>query len=474
MSRHRLPVAVVGGGSAGISAVAALAGSGKRQVIWYDVPQHRSQRAFAVGELQAYRCVPANTKVDKLLGPGCFGHPVLAPWIAGSEPAQAALRELREQAEAIPELEPFDPAPDGWVGLDPCRVVYAHIGEALARSEHVTCIPARVEQVRYVSSSRPSRDGNDTSDGQWTVCTEGQQFPEMQASALVLATGGTPRRVVLPLPESPVASTSGLATATTAGGSITEVPLRTALDPEQLSHALRSAAPVADGEGTSKEVCVAVIGNSHTGVVVLDHCRRIGVKVYLIGRRPIRHAEWVAEQSDYRYTMSGLKGRGSAIGRWLDGEAQSQTLTAATDEELQRSLVAIGCTHVVQAVGFEGAPLPKLTIDAVPIPWSAEALVREPETSQLHLAGRPFTPYPRTAKSEGAGIAGEGEAAPSLQLHRVYGLGLCFPEDEGYCRPSPDERPTGFSFANNCAARLAADLDRMDSASQGTLRVPTL
>lgn len=468
MSRHRLPVAVVGGGSAGISAVAALAGSGKRQVIWFDVPQHCSQKAFAVGELQAYRSVPANTKVDKLLGPGCFGHPVLAPWIAGSEPAQAALRELREQAEAIPELEPFDPAPDGWVGLDPCRSVYAHIGDALARSEHVRCIPARVEQVRYVSrSSAPGRDEYDGSDGQWTVCTEGQQFPEVQASALVLATGGTPRRVVLP---------SGLATGTTAGGSITEISLRAALDPEQLSHALCPAAPV--GQGTSKDTaCVAVIGNSHTGVVVLDHCRRIGVKVYLIGRRPIRHAEWVAEQSDYRYTMSGLKGRGSAIGRWLDGEGQSQTLTAATDEELQRCLVEIGCTHVVQAVGFEGAPLPKLTIDAVPLPWSAEALVREPKTSQLHLAGQPTTPHartPDTGASAGAGIAAEGAALPSLQLHRVYGLGLCFPEDEGYCRPSPDERPTGFSFANNCAARLVEDLDRMDSVSQGTLHVPTL
>jgi hypothetical protein len=455
MSRHRLPVAVVGGGSAGISAVAALAASGTRHVVWYDVPQHHSQRAFAVGELQAYRSVPANTKVDKLLGPGCFGHHLLAPWIAASQPAQAALQQLREQAEAIPELEPYDPSPDGWVGLDPCRAVYAHIGEALATSEHVTCVAARVAQVHYASGCSAQRSGGDGSaDGQWTVCTEEEKFPEMRVSALVLATGGTPRRVALPLLLSPAPSPSGPATGTTTAGRVTEIPLRTALDPNQLADALRS-----EGEGT--DVCVAVIGNSHTGVVILDHCRSIGVKVYLVGRRPIRHAEWVPEESDYRYTMSGLKGKGSAVGRWLDGQGQSQTLTAATDEELQRCLLAVGCTHVVQAVGFEGAPLPKLTIDAAPVSWSAEALVREPVTSQLRLH-----------YADGVGITAEDEA--TVQLQRVYGLGLSFPEDEGYCQPSPDERPTGFSFANNCAARLVADLDRIDSVNQGTPPRPAL
>jgi hypothetical protein len=459
MSRHRLPVAVVGGGSAGISAVAALASSGTRHVVWYDIPQHHSHKAFAVGELQAYRSVPANTKVDKLLGPGCFGHHLLAPWIAASEPAQAALQQLREQAEPIPELEPYDPSPDGWVGLDPCRAVYAHIGEALAASEHVTCITARVAQVHYVSGSSAPRSSCDASaDGLWTVCTEEEQFPEMQVSALVLATGGTPRRVSLPL-FSPAPSESDLPSGT--AGHVVEIPLRTALDPEQLSRALRSEAPGAAGEGEGKDVCVAVIGNSHTGVVILDLCRSIGVKVYLIGRRPIRHAEWVPEDSDYRYTMSGLKGKGSAVGRWLDGQGQSQTLTAATDEELQGCLLAIGCTHVVQAVGFCATPLPKLTIDGTPVSWSAEALVRQPETSQLQL------PY-----GNGVGITAEDGA--TVQLQRVYGLGLCFPEDEGYCKPSPDERPTGFSFANNCAARLVTDLDRIDTGNQGTASAPTL
>jgi len=316
MARHRLPVAVIGGGSAGISAVAALAGSGQqRHVVWFDAPQQPSQSPFAVGELQAYRSVPANTKVDKLLGPGCFGHPLLAPWIAASEPTQVALRELREQAEAMPQLEPYDPSPDGWVGLEECRAVYAGISDALAASEHVTCVRARVDEVLYKYGGGGS--------GQWAVRTEQQQHPEVQAAALVLATGGKPRRI--PLPRVP-SSGSGSSAAAGAGAGPEEIPLHTALDPEQLRSAIfasrRGTAAAATGTaGSVAEARVAILGNSHTAVVILDLCRSIGVgRVHLIGRRAIRHAEWVPEQSDYRYTMSGLKGRGSLVGRlYVDG-----------------------------------------------------------------------------------------------------------------------------------------------------------
>lgn len=461
MTRHRLPVAVIGGGSAGISAVAALAGSGKRQVVWYDVPTHQTQSAFAVGELQAYRDVPANTKVDKLLGAGCFGHAILSPWIAASKPARAALQQLRDQAETILELEPYDPSPEGWVGLDACRAVYASISEMLTTSEHVTCIPARVTQVHYVSGL-PTGATSGTNDGQWSVHTEEAQFPEMKVSALVLATGGKPRAL------NPAPFSSDLAAGT---GCITEIPLRTALDCAQLRRALGSAAPVVSSKVAGADPCVAIIGNSHTGVVIFDHCRSIGVKAFLIGRRPIRHAEWVPEESDYRYTMSGLKGKGSAVGRWLDGQTHTQALTATTDQELQECLASTGCTHVVQAVGFEGSTLPSLTIDSVPVPWSAETLVRAIGTSQLHLPGLNNSATKASLASTSSDLGGGEERMPLVQLQRVYGLGLCFPEDKGFCKPSPDERPTGFSFANSCASRLVADLDRLDCANHAPAKL---
>ena len=284
----RLPVAVIGGGSAGISAVAALA-SARRSVLWYDAPQASSQQPFAVGELQNYRAVPANTKVDKLVK-GIFGNAVLAPWIAGSEDATLALAQLSAGGEAFPALEPHDPSPDGWVGLEPCRNLFARISDALAASEHVTCVRSRVDSVDHRSSGG----------GRWTVRAAAADgaIQEVQAAALVLATGGTPRAVAVPAHPA------------------REIPVMTALDPSLLTAALSMPAA---------EATVGILGNSHTALVILDVCRSLGVKqVNLIARRPIRHAEWVPDVADYRYTMSGLKGRGSLVGRlFVDGTVVS-------------------------------------------------------------------------------------------------------------------------------------------------------
>ena len=331
----RLPVAVIGGGSAGISAVAALAQT--RSVLWYDAPAAPAA-PFSAGELQLYRSVPANTKVDKLLGPGVFGHPALTPWIEGSPAAAAALEALRSVAVPLPELEPFDPSPDGWVGLDVCHDVFARVAEALVASERVTCVARRVESVRL-----------DTASSEWTLVSapaEGAARQTATAAALVLATGGSPRQVALP-PHAAL-----------------PIPLNAALCPTQLADAL----------GAPSDATVAVIGNSHTAVVILDHCRSLGVKkVKVIGRRPVRHAQWVADVADYRYTMSGLKGLGSLIGRvHLDGSVASaeafgegweraESCTALTDQQMAECLA--DCTHVVMV-----RPPPSLCCLAQPPP----------------------------------------------------------------------------------------------------------
>ena len=425
MSTAMLPVAVIGGGSAGISAVAALARS--RPVLWYDVPPEPSQRhtPFSVGALASYRSVPANTKVDKLKL--VFGHSILAPWIASSPEADAAMQDLLETTEPLPELESWDPSPDGWTGLDSCCGVFQALSDSLAASANVTCVPHRVTAVDLQSER-----------GEWTLRTEAA-FSPRSACAVVLATGGSPRSA--PLPDHPA----------------TELPVNVALSPERLTAALQIA-PI--------DTTVAVLGNSHSALVIVDHCRSLGVAtVKLIGKRPLRHAEWIADKADYRYTMAGLKGRGSFVGRLVDGSlppsgasgglgaTEVQALNGLGERELQAALS--DCTHLVQAVGFEGAPLPSLSVDGIgPVPWSPATLRRDLHTSQLQLLQPP--PDASTSDSD---VGASSSSQPLPLLSHVYGLGLCFPEDRGYCATSPDETPTGFSFANNCALRLAADLE---------------
>ena len=74
---------------------------------------------------------------------------------------------------------------------------------------------------------------------------------------------------------------------------------------------------------------------------------------------------------------------------------------------------------------------------------SVEMLQREPVTSQLHFAD-PSIPH---------------------RLSRVYGVGIAFPEDVGFCATSPDERPLGFTFGLSAATRAAADLGRSRTAT---------
>ena len=85
---------------------------------------------------------------------------------------------------------------------------------------------------------------------------------------------------------------------------------------------------------------------------------------------------------------------------------------------------------------------------------SAETLHRDLATSQLSLGAE----------------AGAGGAA----LQRVYGLGLCFPEDMGYCAPSPDEVCPRLTLCPELSQALSrgfvAARDRPGSRSQTTAR----
>merc|ERR1719362_1527991 len=120
--------------------------------------------------------------------------------------------------------------------------------------------------------------------------------------------------------------------------------------------------------------------------------------------------------------MSGLKGPGSffarknCLDRWGVPHGHTGVTLLPWDQIYSGALDEVDI--IVQAVGFDGAPLPSLSMGGVAVAWSVESLQRDLVTSQLHLIGN---------------------SAPALK--HLYGTGMAFPEDAGFCRPSPDERP---------------------------------
>lgn len=374
MPQSQRAVAVIGGGSAGVSAVAALAT--RYTVWWFDYPTSNAGsgvlQPFTSGELARYQRVPANTKVEKLTK-NLLGNPLLAQWVAQG----GAAAKLRAAASPLAELQPFDPSKEGWVGLDVCGDYFDDLTAALLANPAVNVLPERVAAVKLSSDTR-----------QWEVQTEGgsQIATTVVVDALVLATGAVPRR--LPLPPA------------NAGGYRREISLLTALDPERLRAVLANDCKESAVDSTRshrrrpEDTVVALVGNSHSAMVVLQHLRTIQVQaVRLLCRRPVRHAEWLgAPHEDYKYTMSGLKGQGSVTARQLlppspqvaSGrvevvEIEDSPTVAAWSEALD------GCDVVIQAVGFDATPLPALSIDGVTgLDWSADMLEREPHTSQLH------------------------------------------------------------------------------------------
>jgi len=139
--------------------------------------------------------------------------------------------------------------------------------------------------------------------------------------------------------------------------------------------------------------------------------------------------------------MSGLKGPGSffarknCLDRWDVSDGHTGVTLLPWDQIYSGALDEVDI--IVQAVGFDGVPLPSLSVGGAAVAWNVASLKRDLDTSQLHLTGN---------------------AAPALK--HLYGTGMAFPEDAGFCKTSPDEQPVGFAFAKNTARRCAAHLQQ--------------
>lgn len=301
-------VVIIGGGPSGLAAAASFVAGGIRCTVV-------DAGGMRVGRLSRFGAagVPANTKVTNILS-HFHGYDEI---FAAASPA-AAVAALRKSGVSFPGLEPFDPAePLGWTGLDSIVSVYEAITEELRASGLVEFVHGEVAGLELESAT-----------GEWTAWGErkrvgttaaGNQNFKASGRALVLATGAEPR--TLPQPGSAERNSSwgvhGLRTRKDRTApevvAVTAVGSELALDCAQLREKLQQ-------EETKQRVVVAVVGNSHTGVLVLENLHLLAteglvdeVRVLTRGGDGCRIAEW--DRTEYRWTNTGLKGRAAAFAR---------------------------------------------------------------------------------------------------------------------------------------------------------------
>lgn len=91
------------------------------------------------------------------------------------------------------------------------------------------------------------------------------------------------------------------------------------------------------------------------------------------------------------------------------------------------------CDAIVQATGWDPAPLPNLILADQRSEWSVSEVSRDSDTYQLQWQGR--------------------------ILENLYGTGIAFPEEPGKIKSSPDELGVGFPFAAYAVSTCVRSLD---------------
>ncbi|KOS20807.1 hypothetical protein ESCO_004577 [Escovopsis weberi] len=354
---------VVGAGPSGIAVVGHLlhhlpGGSGQ---LWADP-------TFSAGRVhRCYREVPSNTKVE-----------LFAQFATSTAP----LRRIVEHAEAPNALTELGELPqDQGCELSRAADMCLMLSDGLERHFGQQC---RRHQGKVVAASL------DKSTNLWNVSLD--NGTNTATPRLVLCTGSSPK-------EQEISITRGK----------TRLHLDTALQPSKL------AQTIAPGEMTT----VAVIGASHSAVLVLMNLYQLASTTH-----PNLRVKWFTRHKDLRYAKymdgwilydnTGLKGQAAQWARQhLEEDALalspvsrvvSKIWTPAEEQETMYDAHMPGCSHVVEAIGYQRDPVPRLTtVDgpgAAPEPLSLE---HDGLTGRFFSRNKATNPY--VPGLFGAGIA---------------------------------------------------------------------
>lgn len=153
-----------------------------------------------------------------------------------------------------------------------------------------------------------------------------------KAKRVFLATGAHPKSIKAPT-------------------SVAGISLEDALDPAKLAAILLAS---------KNNARVAVVGNSHSAILVLRNLKSLGIPSYAsFSRHPLRFAEYTNE--GIKYDNTGLKG---IAADWARAHRWPTVHIDGLDEVEEK---LVGFTHVIYAVGFERNSLPKAFLRGSPV-----------------------------------------------------------------------------------------------------------
>lgn len=356
---------VVGAGPAGIVAVGNLLENKIDKILWVD-------ETFKGGRVnQYYREVPSNTKTKLFVEFAEMVTPFQKIVTGASEDKLQDIRKLpQEQGCQLSNA------------ADICLMLTSGLQET----------PGVIVQTGRVASATL-----DPSSKSWNVKLDhSEDITNVQAKRLILCTGSTPLDPILPYEPA----------------GLEHINLDDALSPTDLNHKLSSLGPTT--------TTIAVIGASHSAVLVLMNLSKIGLeskpdlKVKWFTRHDLRYAEYDDSGHVSARDNTGLKGQAAV---WAKDNLETERLHASPvgrviqkiayqkgdEEKVYREHLA-DAQFVVQAIGYAKNALPTLKL--------ADGEVVEPTFD--HDRGI-FEYAP----------AGNGE---SRQLPGVYGAGIAFPK----------------------------------------------
>ncbi|ORX41235.1 pyridine nucleotide-disulfide oxidoreductase-domain-containing protein [Kockovaella imperatae] len=363
MGSHRAnyDAIVVGAGPGGLAAVSSLLDAEVQSILWID-------KSFQGGRLnEFYREISSNTKIGIYLD---------------ALESSTTCRRIIENApkpNAVTELEQMDRE-------DTCRLAMAGdvlklLIDGLKKRSEVEAAVGEVDEAHL-----------DETEQVWKVrLSSGERH---RTERLFLCTGSHPSSVSL------------------------HTRYNSSLVVLDLDHCLRqSDLPSVFEDWKDRQVTVAIIGNSHSGILVcrnlyeLAESGKLDVRIFNFRRRPIKYA--IYREDGIINDNSGLKG---ATADWaketMDSDADPKSIIEQVDLIPDEDQVYKGylprCTHIVYAIGYEPNPIPQLFIGSERI---NDKLEFDMKTSGFRLTG-----FDQDKTERGL-------------VRGLFGCGIAFPEE---------------------------------------------
>lgn len=345
MRPQSFDIAVIGAGASGIAAVGVLLAQKVQRILWID-PQ------FGAGRMPLYTKVPSNTKVR-----------IFRDFINKCETFKK-FTELKDQKEnPMRHYEGLDP--EKGCSLELCLHKLITLTHDIRKyfGSNVMFFQGQVQsltQQQYKGSL------------EWLLKLQRENIiEELYAKAVILATGSKPRY----FPEQMDFSKKYGIKNEYNLYSPESIDLDTALDPRLLQ------------ERVNAQDVVAVIGSSHSSMVVIKHLVELGQspkRIICLYIEELKFAEYMPE-GWILYDNTGLKGD---VAEWVRNSLLKGKIPQVEMVLIDKAQNALKekiplCSKIIYTVGFERNPLPQITVTSGAI--EERKITYNPRTSEIEI-----------------------------------------------------------------------------------------